>query len=159
MSKAKGARPLCAAYLVHPFYACHPSDMSFSDFYPSDLTDITSSDDDDEEFTLRTVKRTGTKKSKGDQRSPYTITNPLRPPRSTSYSVRALYGPSFLTPSLSPAKFLSQNKSSMDRSTWIRTIKEVPVPFILSRREVTSAPCRYCLAGTKTGRSHRLSLS
>ncbi|KAH9960318.1 hypothetical protein BC827DRAFT_1208889 [Russula dissimulans] len=31
------------------------------------------------------------KKPKLDRRSPYTIVNPLRPPRSTSYSVRALY--------------------------------------------------------------------
>ncbi|KAH9961871.1 hypothetical protein BJV74DRAFT_984118 [Russula compacta] len=63
--------------------------MSFSDFYASDLSDITSSDDDDE-FTPVKVKRTGAKTPKRDQR-PYTIINPLRPPRSTSYSIRALY--------------------------------------------------------------------
>lgn len=67
--------------------------MSFSDFYASDLSDITSSDDD-EEFTPVKVKRTGTNTHKRDQR-PYTIANPLRPPRSTSYSIRALYGSSF----------------------------------------------------------------
>lgn len=95
VSKAKGARQLCV-YRVYTSYACHPSNMSFSDFYGSDLTDISSSSGDDEEFTLPGAKRTGTKKARRDQQAPYTITNPLRPPRSTSYSVRALYGPPFL---------------------------------------------------------------
>jgi len=67
--------------------------MSFSDFYASDLSDITSSEDG-EEFVSNTVKRSSAKKPNRDQQ-PYTIPSPLRPPRSTSYSVRALYGPSF----------------------------------------------------------------
>jgi hypothetical protein len=84
--------------------------MSFSDFYASDLTDITSSDDDDdEEYTIPSVKRSTAKKTKRDQRNPYTITNPLRPPRSTSYSVRALYGSSFFLHLLSLLT-CSQNK-------------------------------------------------
>src|SRR5260370_37149550 len=67
--------------------------MSFSDFYASDLSDITSSAEDDE-FTPNVAKKSSAKKTKRDQQ-PYTIANPLRPPRSTSYSVRALYGASF----------------------------------------------------------------
>ncbi|KAN0114173.1 hypothetical protein V8E52_006971 [Russula decolorans] len=64
--------------------------MSFSDFYASDLSDITSSSDD-EDFIPNSVKRSSAKRHKRDQQQPYTIPNPLRPPRSTSYSVRALY--------------------------------------------------------------------
>ena len=106
-SKAKRARQVCSAHLVHLLPPVHPSDMSFSDFYASDLTDITSSSDDDGDFTPASVKRTSAKAPKRDQRSPYTIINPLRPPRSTSYSVRALYGLPFVSPfphscSLSP---------------------------------------------------------
>jgi len=63
--------------------------MSFSDFYASDLSDITPSED--EEFTPAKARRTSAKNTKRDQLSHYTIPNPLRPPRSTSYSVRALY--------------------------------------------------------------------
>jgi hypothetical protein len=63
--------------------------MSFSDFYPSDLSDITSSSEEDEPPAK--VKKPG-RKPKADQKLPYTITQALRPPRSTSYSVRSLYG-------------------------------------------------------------------
>jgi hypothetical protein len=89
-----------------------PTDMSFSDFYASDLSDITSSEED-EEFIPSAAKRSSAKKPKCDQ-LPYTIPNPLRPPRSTSYSVRALYGPSFPPPLSSSCPLLYQNKSSMD---------------------------------------------
>ena len=65
------------------------SHMSFSDFYPSDLSEITSSSEEDE--PPATVKKPG-RKPKADQQQPYTITQALRPPRSTSYSVRSLYG-------------------------------------------------------------------
>ena len=65
--------------------------MSFSDFYPSELSEITSSDEDD----VFVPKRSTANRPKRDNH-PYTIPNPLRPPRSTSYSVRALYGPPFL---------------------------------------------------------------
>lgn len=78
-----------------------PTEMSFSDFYPSELSDITSSDEDDE-FVPNSLKRSTANRSKRDHQ-PYTIPNPLRPPRSTSYSVRALYGPSFLPFSPLPA--------------------------------------------------------
>ena len=92
-----------------------PPTMSFSDFYASDLSDITSSSED--EYKAR---RSSAKKPKRDQLPAYTIVNPLRPPRSTSYSVRALYGLSFIislafTCSISYHRY--QNKSSMDRST------------------------------------------
>lgn len=63
--------------------------MSFSDFYPSDLSDITSSSEEDEPPAK--VKKPG-RKPKADQKQPYTISQALRPPRSTSYSVRSLYG-------------------------------------------------------------------
>jgi len=75
--------------------------MLLSDFYP-DRSDITSLDDDDE-FII--AQSQGPSLSSGQpkperQRSPntqdYTIVSSLRPPRPTSYSVRALYGPSFL---------------------------------------------------------------
>jgi hypothetical protein len=78
-----------------------PTEMSFSDFYPSELSDITSSDEDDE-FVPNSLKRSTANRPKRDHQ-PYTIPNPLRPPRSTSYSVRALYGPSFLPFSPLPA--------------------------------------------------------
>jgi hypothetical protein len=74
--------------------------MSFSDFYASDLSDITSSSSEDDEFAARAVKRSSVKKPKRDQPPSYTIANPLRPPRSTSYSVRALYGSSSRSTSL-----------------------------------------------------------
>ncbi|KAI0296749.1 hypothetical protein B0F90DRAFT_1811280 [Multifurca ochricompacta] len=64
--------------------------MSFSDFYASDLTDITTSSDEDEVSPPK-PKNGSTKKPKIEERPPYTITNTLRPPRSTSYSVRSLY--------------------------------------------------------------------
>jgi hypothetical protein len=72
-----------------------PTEMSFSDFYPSELSDITSSDEDDD-FVPNSLKRSTTTNKPKRDKQPYTIPNPLRPPRSTSYSVRALYGPSFL---------------------------------------------------------------
>jgi hypothetical protein len=65
--------------------------MSFSDFYASDLTDITSSSDQ-EEPSVTNVKKHIPKKTKPDQRPAYTVSNTLRPPRSTNYSVRSLYG-------------------------------------------------------------------
>lgn len=65
--------------------------MSFSDFYASDLTDITSSSEE-EQPTLHKVKKLSIRKPKIDQCSAYNVTNPLRPPRSTNYSVRSLYG-------------------------------------------------------------------
>jgi hypothetical protein len=105
--------------------------MSFSDFYASDLSDITSSSED-EELASRAVKRSSVKKPKRDQPPPYTIANPLRPPRSTSYSVRALYGPPFRCPLSSSCSLSSQNKSSMGRSTWIHPIKEVRLSFIFT---------------------------
>ncbi|KAF8263618.1 hypothetical protein EI94DRAFT_1703872 [Lactarius quietus] len=64
-------------------------DMSFSDFYPSDLSDITSSSEEDEPPAK--VKKPSARKTRPDQKQPYTITQALRPPRSTSYSVRSLY--------------------------------------------------------------------
>ncbi|KAI9507223.1 hypothetical protein F5148DRAFT_144121 [Russula earlei] len=81
---------LPASPRVCSFHVCHPANMSFSDFYASDLTDITSSDDGDE-FIASKAKPSSVKKSTHNQRSSYTILNALRPPRSTSYSVRALY--------------------------------------------------------------------
>lgn len=93
------------------------TDMSFSDFYGSDLSDITSSSD--EEFT---VKKSSAKKPKRNQPS-YTIVNPLRPPRSTSYSVRALYGEFFhylflfflLTPIRTNRRWINQLRSSLSK--------------------------------------------
>ena len=91
-----------------------PTDMSFSDFYASDLSDITSSEDD-EDFVPNAPKRSTPRKTKRDH-LPYTIPNPLRPPRSTSYSVRALYGPSFLSLSLLPAhSSIRTNRRRIDR--------------------------------------------
>ena len=152
--KAEGARRQCV-YLVHPFHACHSSDMSFSDFYPSDLTDITSSSDDDEEFSLRSVKKTGAKKARRDQRSPYTITNPLRPPRSTSYSVRALYGLLFLPQfpfffSLSLPEQIVDGSINLDPDYQRGTSAFHP----FHRRKAASPSHRCCLAGVKTDRSH-----
>ncbi|KAH8981423.1 hypothetical protein EDB92DRAFT_2102872 [Lactarius akahatsu] len=63
--------------------------MSFSDFYASDLSDITSSSEDD--APPAKVKKPSARKPRADQKQPYTITQALRPPRSTSYSVRSLY--------------------------------------------------------------------
>ena len=77
--------PACAA----PF-SLTTFDMSFSDFYPSDLSDITSSSEDD--APPAKVKKPSVRKPKSDHKQPYTITQALRPPRSTSYSVRSLYG-------------------------------------------------------------------
>ncbi|KAH9979380.1 hypothetical protein BGW80DRAFT_595558 [Lactifluus volemus] len=65
--------------------------MSFSDFYASDLTDITSSSEEEEQPYLPKVKKLSVKKPKIDHWSAYNVTNPLRPPRSTNYSVRSLY--------------------------------------------------------------------
>ena len=91
-----------------------PTDMSFSDFYPSELSDITSSEDD-EEFVPSLAKRSGAKNTKRNQ-LPYTIPNPLRPPRSTSYSVRALYGLPFLSISpIPPHPSIRTNRRWIDR--------------------------------------------
>ncbi|KAH9957621.1 hypothetical protein BC827DRAFT_1224942, partial [Russula dissimulans] len=57
-----------------------PAHMSFSDFYASELSDITSPDDDDE-FTIAIAKAPTAKKPKLDRRPLYTIVNLLRPPR------------------------------------------------------------------------------
>jgi hypothetical protein len=89
-----------------------PPTMSFSDFYASDLSDITSSEDD-QEFIPNAVKRSSAKKPNREQQ-PYTIPNPLRPPRSTSYSVRALYGPSS-----SPLFLLFAHSSIRTNRRWI----------------------------------------
>jgi len=155
-SKAKGSRRQCA-YRVHPFYACHSSDMSFSDFYDSELTDITSSSDDDEEFAPPSAKRSGPKKAKAkrDQRSPYTITNPLRPPRSTSYSVRALYGPPIL-PQFPLSCSLCLSEQIVDGSINLDPDYQRGTSAFHSfhRRKVASTLHRYCLAGAKTDRSH-----
>jgi len=124
--------------LVAPFTLA--TDMSFSDFYASDLSDITSSSDDGE-FVHNTAKRSSAKKTKRDKQQPYTIPNPLRPPRSTSYSVRALYGPSFLSLSLSPAyassrtnrRWIDQLRSSLSKryaclSSCLPMSHSIPVP-------------------------------
>ena len=103
--------------------------MSFSDFYVSDLSDLTSSSDD-EEFIPNSEKRTSAKKLRRDQQ-PYTIPNPLRPPRSTSYSVRALYGPPSLHLSL-----LSAHSSIRTNRRWIDRLRSS-----LSKRYVAHPPC------------------
>jgi len=133
-----------------------PTDMSFSDFYASDLSDITSSEDG-EEFVSNTVKRSSAKKPNRDQQ-PYTIPSPLRPPRSTSYSVRALYGPSFSL-SLLPAHF-----SIRTNHRWIDRLRSR-----LSKRYACLPSCppvmhyissrRCCLVRTKANWPHRLCLS
>lgn len=85
VSRFASWKPACTA----PF-SLTTFDMSFSDFYPSDLSDITSSSEDD--APPAKVKKPSVRKPKSDQKQPYTITQALRPPRSTSYSVRSLYG-------------------------------------------------------------------
>ncbi|KAH9059637.1 hypothetical protein EDB87DRAFT_751505 [Lactarius vividus] len=81
-------------------HACCPSalafslttlNMSFSDFYVSDLSDITSSSSSEDDAPPAKVKKPSARKPRPDQKQPYTITQALRPPRSTSYSVRSLY--------------------------------------------------------------------
>jgi hypothetical protein len=114
------------------------TDMSFSDFYGSDLSDITSSSDD-EEFT---VKKSSAKKPKRDQ-PPYTVVNPLRPPRSTSYSVRALY------------EQIVDGSIDLDPAYQRGTL----LSHLVHQSRVTSVPRRYCLARTKANRPDRLRLS
>jgi hypothetical protein len=102
--------------------------MSFSDFYASDLTDITSSSEEEEQPYLPKVKKLSVKKPKIDHWSAYNVTNPLRPPRSTNYSVRSLYG--IFQPFLSSFLFLRfQSKSSMALLIWTQTINEVLFEF------------------------------
>ena len=83
----------CVCLIAHVVLRLPPFDMSFSDFYASDLTDLTSSSDQEESSltNLKTQKQKP-KKTKPDQRPAYTVSNTLRPPRSTNYSVRSLYG-------------------------------------------------------------------
>jgi len=132
--------------------------MSFSDFYASDLSEITSSEDD-EEFVPNTVKRSSAKKPKRDQQ-PYTIPNPLRPPRSTSYSVRALYGLSFLSLSIFfPLTPLSEQivDGSIDLDPDYQ--RGTLVLHLVRRNPVASPSPRCCLVRTKANRAHRLCLS
>lgn len=134
-----------------------PPTMSFSDFYASDLSDITSSEDD-EEFIPSAAKRSSAKKPNRDQ-PPYTIHSPLRPPRSTSYSVRALYGPSFSSLSLPPLTLLSEQ--IVDGSIDLDPVYQrgTPIFHLVRQCRVTLPSRRCCLVRTKANRPHRLCLS
>ena len=69
--------------------------MSFSDFDDSDLTDLSS--DEDEYVPLAQVTKKGktpSKAPKSNCKETYTIKQELRPPRNTQYSARSLYGTS-----------------------------------------------------------------
>lgn len=146
----KGVPTSCTSYAT--------TDMSFSDFYASDLSDITSSSED--EYTSTTVKRSSAKKSKRDQTSAYTIVNTLRPPRSTSYSVRALYGLSYvLYFHYSLLTLLSEQivdgSINLDPAYQRGTL----VSHLVHQSRDLSVLHRYCLARTKADWPYRLGLS
>ncbi|KAI0067409.1 hypothetical protein BV25DRAFT_1819733 [Artomyces pyxidatus] len=61
--------------------------MSFSDFEDSDLTDLSSEEDD----YVPLAKKATPKKSAKTKKATYTVSNPLRPPRTTQYSAKSLY--------------------------------------------------------------------
>ena len=107
-----------------------PADNVF--FYASDLSDITSSEDD-EEFIPNTAKMSSVKKPNRDLQ-PYTVPSYLRPLRSTSYLVRDLYGPSFSSLS-SSAHFASIIQSSVGQ---IEAIVTALLPSLLRIQRLAS---------------------
>jgi hypothetical protein len=147
----------CLTSYTHTPFSLTTLDMSFSDFYPSDLSDITSSSEDD--APPAKVKKSSARRQKPVQKLPYTISDALRPPRSTSYSVRSLYGDPSVSFSLYAPHSQACPEQIVDGGINLDPDYQRGTHFSLFVPNEISHPQRCGLGRNKTDWSHRFCYS